>query len=192
LRAIGDVLAERFELVGLFGVDFVLNGDEVWTVEVNPRYTASVEIIERATGVRAIELHARACKGESVDVKRAGASSPQGEIVASRRGEAFDKLSRADAPARLSTTASVHGKAILFARQDIIVSERFAKFALGEATNSPWPTLADISPAGTPIDADRPVLTVFVEGATTDEVERWLRSRVAEIEKRLYESEAPS
>ena len=41
---------ERFELVGLFGVDFMLDGEEVWTIEVNPRYTASVEIVERCTG----------------------------------------------------------------------------------------------------------------------------------------------
>ncbi|MEX0678832.1 MAG: ATP-grasp domain-containing protein [Pirellulales bacterium] len=60
--AIGEVLAGEFKLVGLFGVDAIVNSAGVWPVEVNPRYTASVEILERAGGVRAIELHAAACE----------------------------------------------------------------------------------------------------------------------------------
>ncbi len=50
LARIGNVLAEEFDLIGLFGVDFILDDEEVWTLEVNPRYTASVEIVERVTG----------------------------------------------------------------------------------------------------------------------------------------------
>jgi predicted ATP-grasp superfamily ATP-dependent carboligase len=59
--AIGDALAREFHLVGLFGVDAVVNSSGVWPVEVNPRYTASIEILERAAGVSAIALHAAAC-----------------------------------------------------------------------------------------------------------------------------------
>ena len=55
---LGNILAEQFELMGLFGVDFVLEGERVWSLEVNPRYTASVEIVERFTGVSAIAKHA--------------------------------------------------------------------------------------------------------------------------------------
>ncbi len=62
LQHIGDVLAARFELVGLFGVDAVVNGDGVWPIEVNPRYTASMELLERALDVRAVDLHVRACQ----------------------------------------------------------------------------------------------------------------------------------
>lgn len=47
---IGSILAAEFELAGLFGVDAIVAGDRVWPVEVNPRYTASAEIIERACG----------------------------------------------------------------------------------------------------------------------------------------------
>jgi predicted ATP-grasp superfamily ATP-dependent carboligase len=63
LEHIGNVLSEQFELVGLFGVDFILDGQDVWTIEVNPRYTASVEIVERCTGVCAIAFHVAACNG---------------------------------------------------------------------------------------------------------------------------------
>lgn len=62
LVRIGDVLASEFELVGLFGVDAVVNAQGVWPVEVNPRYTASVEVLEWATGMSAIESHVKACE----------------------------------------------------------------------------------------------------------------------------------
>jgi predicted ATP-grasp superfamily ATP-dependent carboligase len=62
LARIGAVLTERFALAGLFGVDAILNDDGLWTVEVNPRYTASMEVIERAIGQPLIDLHVHACQ----------------------------------------------------------------------------------------------------------------------------------
>jgi predicted ATP-grasp superfamily ATP-dependent carboligase len=52
-QAICSRLAAAFGLRGLFGVDFVWDGERAWTVEVNPRPTASLEAIEAAYGVRA-------------------------------------------------------------------------------------------------------------------------------------------
>jgi predicted ATP-grasp superfamily ATP-dependent carboligase len=49
----------------LFGVDCVWDdGERAWTVEVNPRPTASIEAIEAACGVGAFDAHLRACAGE--------------------------------------------------------------------------------------------------------------------------------
>lgn len=61
LEKLGDVLAAEFALVGLFGVDFVLSEEQPWTVEVNPRYTASVEVLELATRRELLRDHIRAC-----------------------------------------------------------------------------------------------------------------------------------
>jgi uncharacterized protein len=58
---LGQTLAAEFQLVGLFGVDAVLNSDGVWPVEINPRYTASVEVLERALGIHSIAMHVTAC-----------------------------------------------------------------------------------------------------------------------------------
>jgi uncharacterized protein len=63
-RAICSRLAGAFELRGLFGVDFVWDGERAWTVEVNPRPPASLEAIEAAYGVGAFAAHLRACAGE--------------------------------------------------------------------------------------------------------------------------------
>src|ERR687895_959171 len=60
-RAICSCLAGAFALRGLFGVDFMWDAERAWTVEVNPRPTASLEVI-RAVGV--FDAHLRACAGE--------------------------------------------------------------------------------------------------------------------------------
>jgi predicted ATP-grasp superfamily ATP-dependent carboligase len=75
-RAICSSLAAAFSLRGLFGVDFVWDGERAWTIEVNPRPTASLEAIEAASGVGIIDAHLRACGGElpTVQGMRAGAA----------------------------------------------------------------------------------------------------------------------
>jgi uncharacterized protein len=158
VKKLGDVLAKEFELIGLFGVDLVIDDDDVWTIEVNPRYTASVEVVERATGVSAIHAHATACRDF---------------IIPNTQSEIRDR-------------PAFHGKAILFAKREITISESFAASSLAEALRNPWPALADVSPAGTPIDVARPILTVFADGNSVDEVERRLHKCVAEIEAVVY------
>ena len=49
LFRIGQEIAEPHGLRGLFGIDAILDGDTVTAVEINPRYTASMEVLERAT-----------------------------------------------------------------------------------------------------------------------------------------------
>lgn len=63
LHALGARLAAGFGLVGWFGVDFLLRDGVPWPVEVNPRYTASVEIHELATGRPLLPEHRAACEG---------------------------------------------------------------------------------------------------------------------------------
>jgi predicted ATP-grasp superfamily ATP-dependent carboligase len=164
VEQIGNVLAEHFELSGLFGVDFILDSDnQVWTIEVNPRYTASVEIVERMTGVRAIAAHVTACNGLRI----------------ADCGLRIEENSK-------SAIVEAHGKATLFARRDVTITDQFAEYTLAEALRIPWPTLADISPAGSLVEAGRPVLTLFAEGRSVEEVEHHLRSRVQELEAGLY------
>ena len=48
VQAICSRLVEAFGLRGPFGVDFVWDGERAWVVEVNPRTTASFEVINPA------------------------------------------------------------------------------------------------------------------------------------------------
>ena len=61
VEALGRVVGEAFGLVGLFGVDLIVAGDRAWPIEVNPRYTASVEILEQALRRPLLADHLRAC-----------------------------------------------------------------------------------------------------------------------------------
>jgi predicted ATP-grasp superfamily ATP-dependent carboligase len=69
-------LAAAFALRGLFGVDFMWDGERAWTVEVNPRPTSSLEAIEAAYGVAAFDAHVRGCAGElpRIEARRPGAA----------------------------------------------------------------------------------------------------------------------
>jgi predicted ATP-grasp superfamily ATP-dependent carboligase len=70
LERIGMVLAEQFGLRGLFGVDFIRSQSEIWPIEVNPRYTASVEVLERLIGQHFVALHLAACKRNQLPAPR--------------------------------------------------------------------------------------------------------------------------
>ena len=66
---IGDLLAREFDLLGLFGVDAIVNEQGVWPVEVNPRYTASMELLDRACEVSAVRIHVAACESATLPDK---------------------------------------------------------------------------------------------------------------------------
>jgi hypothetical protein len=72
-QAICSRLAHAFALRGLFGVDFIWDGERAWTVEVNPRPTASLEAIG---GVDAFGAHLQGCAGvlPRVDAADGGAA----------------------------------------------------------------------------------------------------------------------
>ncbi len=63
LDAIVRATTLAFGLVGLNGIDFVLRDDEPFVLELNPRYSASMELIQRAGLKDLFELHAAACRG---------------------------------------------------------------------------------------------------------------------------------
>ena len=63
-RALADAVTAAFGLRGVNGLDFVLHGDELLVLELNPRFPASAELMERATGLSIFAAHAAACLGE--------------------------------------------------------------------------------------------------------------------------------
>jgi predicted ATP-grasp superfamily ATP-dependent carboligase len=61
LLRLGNVFRETSGLRGIFGVDYVLKGNEPWILEVNPRWTASCELLEMFAGESFIDEHVMAC-----------------------------------------------------------------------------------------------------------------------------------
>jgi predicted ATP-grasp superfamily ATP-dependent carboligase len=158
--AVGDVLAARFGLVGLFGVDFQWPGDgRPWVVEVNPRYTAGVEVLELALGRSLLSDHVAACDG-----RPPGASTSPGparrvrhvarEVVFTDTELTFDVALR---PGQIAAWVSLYRA----------------------------PRVGDVPMPGTRVAAGDPVLTVFAEGEGPDDALRRLDRRRLAWEHRL-------
>jgi uncharacterized protein len=60
-HAVAMTVARDYGLVGLNNVDFIARQGVPYPVEVNPRWSASVELVERAHGFSMFGLHADAC-----------------------------------------------------------------------------------------------------------------------------------
>jgi predicted ATP-grasp superfamily ATP-dependent carboligase len=187
IARLGNVLAAQFELVGLFGVDMIVDGERVWTLEVNPRYTASVEIVERYSGASSVEAHAAACS----EVLGAGDWGPEKLSHFGLQSVPTTKYQGRSPQSPIAHT-SYHGKAVLYAKRDLVITPSFAQSSLAEALRKPWPTLADVSPANTLVEAGRPIMTIFASATSINDVEVQLRIRAQEFERHLYGSEAPS
>jgi predicted ATP-grasp superfamily ATP-dependent carboligase len=153
-QQIGKCLARAFRLVGLWGVDAIVADDRVWPVEVNPRYTASVEVLERALGLRALLHHYQACTTGDLPVP-------------------IDQKPRACV-----------GKAILYAPCAIRVEGDLAAWLATvdqSQQQQPWPDLADIPQSGSQIAAGWPIATLLTEASSSAGCETILQRRAAEL-----------
>jgi predicted ATP-grasp superfamily ATP-dependent carboligase len=95
VQLLADHLTQSFRLKGLNGLDFVLLGNQVWTVEINPRPSASLELFSEAYNVPVFKAHIESFYGRLPE---------------------FDFLQH-------QTDALAAGKAILYAGHDVIVGD---------------------------------------------------------------------
>ena len=155
---IGLNLRIAFGLRGLFGVDTVLSPEgELFPIELNPRYTASIEILERSLGFDAIGAHVRACRGGDLPPREYDGTSCERSC----------------------------GKAILYAREAVEISDDFARWCLEINAGREWPMLADLPATGTKIEQGQPILTIFAEGKCTASARFALRKLADEVFARL-------
>ena len=96
VRRLAAFLTRTYGLTGVNGIDFILNGNGVYLTEVNPRYSASMEIIEDAYDLPIFHLHAQAVLSGSL---------PKFQIESMLRNRAF------------------FGKAILFAERNAVAPD---------------------------------------------------------------------
>jgi len=84
---LAEAVTAEFGLVGVNGIDFVVAHGVPHAVEVNPRYSASMELVERAYGISIFETHARACAGSLPEfaIPRRAVETPGKAILYARR-----------------------------------------------------------------------------------------------------------
>jgi predicted ATP-grasp superfamily ATP-dependent carboligase len=140
-QAMAALLTRELHLVGLNGLDFVAHRGVPYLLEVNPRYSASMELLERGQGLSMFEIHAEASRGALPTVR--------------------------------GTAELVQGKAIVFARHDVVLGDTRA-----------WlrdRSLADIPHPGEHIRRGRPICTVFAQGRDGAACRRLLIRRAGAI-----------
>lgn len=133
IARIGRLIASKFRLLGLFGVDLLLQDDRPWVIEVNPRYTASVEVLELALGKALLRDHLRSFN-----------------------------LPLTDAPSQSQIGRSnAVGKVVLFAERKVLLSESLLQSL--EPADGIWqvPKQADLPAQAGPFQAGEPLFTVF-------------------------------
>jgi predicted ATP-grasp superfamily ATP-dependent carboligase len=131
--ALSRAAAAEFGLVGVNGIDFIARNGRAYAVEVNPRWSASMELVELAYGLSVFGAHAAACaRGELPDFTLATA--------------------RQSGPAV--------GKAVVFARRDVVVGDTRAWLPAPSAVAQ----TRDVPHAGERILAGRPVCTAIATG----------------------------
>lgn len=145
-------------LRGLFGVDLILRDGKFYVLEVNPRYTASIEVVELVLGCAFLRFHAMEFSKDN--------TSGQPGLVASG-----------------SNSPLLLGKAIYFAPHPITFPT-LGPWSLGDV-HDVWakPSYADIPAPGTVIEKGHPVLTLFAKGKETEEVMQHLRERALELDR---------
>jgi predicted ATP-grasp superfamily ATP-dependent carboligase len=154
-RLLGQTLVVGFGLRGLFGVDCVVRDSVPYPVEVNPRYTASLEVLELALGLPLLACHR--------SIFDHGAPPPQGGPA----GPDF------------------LGKAILFAPRALTFPAEGPWLASLHRPADLWesPAFADIPDPGTPISARRPVLTIFARASSLSACLQALRRKAGELDR---------
>jgi len=160
LKKIGNILNRDCHLRGLFGADFVLADGIPWPVEVNPRYPASVEILECA-GIQALALHRSAFDS----------SAPKTSEV-SKASEVIE---------------SYCGKAILFSDRPLRfpIEGPWTGSLGGSNSIDKMPDFADIPAAGSAINAHRPILTFFSRSDSVEGCIENLRHIALDLDHRL-------
>ena len=140
--AVAGAVCEEFGLVGVNGIDMMVKNRVPYAIEVNPRWCASMELVERAYALSVFGAHAAVWRDGVI---------PNFDLARARRG----------APAT--------GKAVVFARRDVVVGGTRAWLAERDAAAAAGGDLRDIPREGTRIRAGRPVCTVFGSGRALKE-----------------------
>ena len=152
LMRIGTRLVRSFRLRGLFGLDFLLDGERIRPIEVNPRYPASLEVLERSLGFSAFELH-----------QRVFGSTGRDSILIADPTNAADRV-------------SLVGKAIIYASAPCRIVARAPCY--DDDAGLDHYRYADIPGLDMTFEPGDPILTVFASAETLADCQAGLRGAV--------------
>jgi predicted ATP-grasp superfamily ATP-dependent carboligase len=203
MRHIGERLAAAAGLGGLFGCDFIVEGDVPWLTEVNPRYTAAMELLDYQFPTSLVARHVAACTSWSepeLSPPRARHSSHPPPPLAGGPGwggrtsldiAGAQTISKQTASHdRLATRTRVLAKLVLFADRDLIAAD--ATSLLTDPCARRLPLVADLPNPGQRIPVGTPVCTLFAEEQTNEACLATLLERARTFQDRFCATIEPS
>jgi hypothetical protein len=167
---ISSLLTKMFSLKGLNGFDFILKEGQIFFIELNPRYTASMELFANSTEKTLFSLHRNAFDGilPGPKVSYEGIASKVPDI-----------------PAAGALIPGSHAKGILYARRNLLIEKElipfFMKYSHGYGRDF---VLKDVPEKGERIDRHNPVCSVLVGKVKRKEVWEIFRK----VQDSLYEN----
>ena len=86
-----EKLIRKFELIGSNGVDFILNKNGLYIIEINPRIQGTFECVQQALGINMLEAHIKACQNEIIAIDKAEYYSYK-KIIYSPKTVKYEKI----------------------------------------------------------------------------------------------------
>jgi predicted ATP-grasp superfamily ATP-dependent carboligase len=174
LQRFADVVHHATGLLGLWQADFIQDGDDSWwLLEINPRWSSSMELHDSVSIVRLIALHVRAISGTPV-----------------REFEPEVLRGRQILVAPLENDIRI-GKVIRYAEDDLQPTKEqlqwwWSKRWSGDTTELHLENrIADIPNTTEKIPSGFPIFTEFASGTSVEEVRQRLEeSRIARTKTR--------
>ena len=66
-----EKLGHEFNLIGSNGVDYILNKNGIYVIEINPRIQGTFECIEKSYNINMIDAHIKSTQGEIIEIPKA-------------------------------------------------------------------------------------------------------------------------
>lgn len=156
VRRFGNVLKWKLGLMGLFGVDMVITPEGIpYVTEVNPRYPASLELLEHVTGQPLFADHCRCFTNADLPSTRWNRAHP-GEFM---------------------------GKAIYFSPRDMQLKHPIGNAA--NVSYEEFPEMTDLPAVEVPIVRGAPVCTLFAESFSSEQTWEILRDKLKAFKELL-------
>lgn len=71
MKITSENLAQKFNLIGSNGIDYILNENGLYVIEINPRLQGTFECIEMSLGINMLDAHIKSCFGEIIEIPKA-------------------------------------------------------------------------------------------------------------------------
>ena len=63
-------LSQKFNLIGSNGVDYIINENGLYVIEINPRLQGTFECVEMSLGINMLDAHIKACHSEIINIPK--------------------------------------------------------------------------------------------------------------------------